>query len=78
MGFFFFALAEAGRQENNRKMYWLGIGLTLSSGIPLSIARMAAGGHFLTDTLFAALIMYTLPKLIAPFIWTHQTQKGLS
>lgn len=58
MGFYFFALALVGYRLENRLIWNLGLALALVLGISLSLARIAQGGHFLSDTLFAALLMW--------------------
>lgn len=57
-GFFFFALALIGKRLRSPSLYWGGIVLALLLGIALSWTRIAQGGHFLSDTLFSALIMW--------------------
>lgn len=57
-GFFFFAVGLAGRRLGNRYLYIGGMALALILGILLSWMRIALGGHFLTDILFSALIMW--------------------
>lgn len=57
-GFCFFALAVAGRRMQNRKLYIFGMVLALGLGIVLSVTRIAQGGHFFTDTLMSAIIMW--------------------
>lgn len=58
MGFYFFALALVGRRLKNNKLETFGLILAFSLGILLSAARIMQGGHFLSDTLFSALIMW--------------------
>lgn len=58
MGFFFFAVAIIGKRQNNISLYWLGMIVAITLGTALSISRMAQGGHFLSDTLMSALIMW--------------------
>jgi lipid A 4'-phosphatase len=58
MGFFFFALALVGKRIQNNALFWTGIILAFSLGIALSLARMMMGGHFLSDTIMSALIMW--------------------
>ena len=58
MGFYFLALALVGRRLNNKPIYWLGVGLTLVLGGLLSWARIEQGGHFLSDVMISALIMW--------------------
>lgn len=58
MGFYFFTLALAAKKLNFRKTFWTALILSLVLGIGLSIARIAQGGHFFSDTLISALIMW--------------------
>lgn len=58
MGFYFFALALAGRRLKNISLEKAGFILAFTLGILLSISRVMQGGHFITDTLFSALIMW--------------------
>lgn len=58
MGFYFFALALVARRLQYRKTFWTALLLALALGISLSLARIAQGGHFLSDTLASALVMW--------------------
>lgn len=58
VGFVFFSLACLGTVYRSRSLYWAGMGLAFTLGILLSLARIAQGGHFLSDTLASALIMW--------------------
>jgi lipid A 4'-phosphatase len=58
MGFFFFAVAIAGKRLKNRPLHILGYVLAFGLGVSLSISRIAMGGHFFTDVLFAALLVW--------------------
>jgi membrane-associated PAP2 superfamily phosphatase len=58
MGFYFFALAIVGRRIHSKSLYLSGMALAWFLGISLSIVRMAQGGHFLSDTLMSALLMW--------------------
>lgn len=68
MGFYFFALALVARHLHYHKTFWAALALTFGLGIGLSLARIAQGGHFFSDTLVSALIMwltaYTCDRLI--------------
>lgn len=64
MGFYFFVLALIGRRTHIRWLFWFGMILAMILGLALSLARIAQGGHFLSDTLMSALIMW----LVAYFI----------
>lgn len=58
VGFFFFALAFLGRSMGSRLLFWTGVILAVVLGVSLSVTRIAQGGHFLSDTLMSALIMW--------------------
>jgi lipid A 4'-phosphatase len=58
MGFYFFALALVGRRLKNSKLETAGFILAFALGAILSLSRMMQGGHFFTDTLFSALVMW--------------------
>lgn len=57
-GFVFFFIVMIGRRRKNPALISLGWALALGLGIALGITRMAQGGHFLTDVLMSALIMW--------------------
>lgn len=57
-GFFFFALALVGKRLKNKKITYLGWALAVTLGILLSVVRILQGGHFFSDTLITALIMW--------------------
>lgn len=57
-GYDFFALALLGCIYHSRFVYWLGMGVAWGLGGLMSLARIAQGGHFLSDTLASALIMW--------------------
>lgn len=58
MGFCFFALAIQARRERNKKLFFTGLFLALGLGICLSLSRIAQGGHFFSDTVVAACLMW--------------------
>lgn len=58
MGFYYLSLCLAARQYGSRRLFWLGLGLTLFFGGGLMFARVAQGGHFVSDVVMAALIMW--------------------
>ncbi len=79
LGFYFFSLALLGKIYQMRRMYWFGIGLAWGLGILLSIARIAQGGHFLSDTIASALIMWVTAWGFAYFLLLkHSTQEYAS
>ncbi len=58
MGFCFFAVAILGRRLQNRKMFIGGVLIAFGLGVCLALARIAQGGHFFSDTLAAACLMW--------------------
>lgn len=58
MGFYFFVLALIGKRKNIRWLFWCGMILAILLGVVLSWTRIAQGGHFLSDTMISALIMW--------------------
>lgn len=60
MGFYFFSLILLGRRLSCQWVYLLGIFLTLFLGSALSITRIAQGGHFFSDTLATALLLWSV------------------
>lgn len=58
MGFYFFSLVFAARRFKQKRLETIAWVLAFSLGGMLSLARIAQGGHFFSDTLMAALIMW--------------------
>lgn len=58
MGFYFFSVALLGKRLGSQKLYVAGMVLAIALGGLLSWTRMAQGGHFFSDTLISALIMW--------------------
>lgn len=58
MGFLFFAVALAGRRLGKRWLFWTGMMITLVLGVLLGYTRMAQGGHFFSDVILSAAIMW--------------------
>jgi lipid A 4'-phosphatase len=58
MGFFFISFAIVGRRYKSSLLFYLGIAMTLFWGGSLMMVRIMQGGHFFSDTLAAALIMW--------------------
>ena len=58
MGFYFFALILLGKKEGNRFLFISGVILTLLLGGLLSLTRIMQGGHFFSDVLASALVMW--------------------
>ena len=68
VGFYFFSLMLLGIYLRSNKVFWIGLGLSLFLGMGLSFARIAEGGHFLSDTLASALIMWLTAWILAYFL----------
>ena len=73
MGFYFFSLALLGRWRNSLLWHRLGLTLAFSLGIALSLARIAVGGHFISDTLVSALIMW-LTSWVGAYFFLFKTR----
>lgn len=58
MGFYFFALALVGKRLKSPLLYWGSFIFALGLGTLLGIGRMMQGGHFLSDVLWAGVIMW--------------------
>jgi len=58
MGFYFLSLYFVGKRYDNKLIYFLGILLTVSLGTALGITRLAQGGHFFSDIIATAAIMW--------------------
>lgn len=58
MGFYFFSLAFIGRRLRIQWLYVAGISVALILGTALGVMRIAQGGHFLSDVLVSALVMW--------------------
>jgi lipid A 4'-phosphatase len=58
MGFCFFALARVCRRQGYMRLGFLCLIFAIVLGIALGIARMAQGGHFLSDVVVTAFILW--------------------
>ena len=58
MGFYYLSLCLTGRRYRSRLLFLMGLFLTAFFGGGLMFARVAQGGHFLSDVLMAGLIMW--------------------
>lgn len=73
MGFYFFTFVFLGRHFRRPLLSLCGWGLAIGLGGALSMARMAQGGHFLSDVLISALIMWLTALITYNFLFkgTH-------
>jgi lipid A 4'-phosphatase len=69
MGFYFFTFVFLGIVYRSKVMFWIGWILSIGLGGILSLARIAQGGHFLSDTLATALIMWITSWVLASFLF---------
>jgi membrane-associated PAP2 superfamily phosphatase len=58
MGFYFFALALIGKRLNKKWMIYAGYSLAIGLGTLLGSVRIMQGGHFFSDVLFSACLMW--------------------
>ena len=75
-GYYFFTLVFLGMIYHSRRLYWLGLGLAWGLGGLLSLARIAQGGHFLSDTLASALIMWLTAWGLAYFLFAKEGKRN--
>lgn len=73
VGFYFFALAFVGRRLNSNLLFWTGLFLALTLGILLSLTRIVQGGHFFSDTLVTALIMWLTAYFCDKLVYSKST-----
>jgi len=57
-GFYFLTLILIGKRLRNKKLIYAGYIVSFTLGCILAWTRIAQGGHFFSDTLMAALIMW--------------------
>lgn len=74
-GFYFFSCARVARQIGARRLARLANGVALLLGGLLGLARIAQGGHFLTDVLAAALTMWCTAWLCERWLWPSSKGK---
>lgn len=74
MGFYFFALALIGRCERSRKLYMTGMIMAWGLGLLLGLARIAQGGHYFSDVLVSALIMWYTPLVLTTLLYREPKQ----
>jgi membrane-associated PAP2 superfamily phosphatase len=75
MGFYFFSVAILGAVLQNAMLYWGGMSVAWGLGGLLSLARIAQGGHFLSDVLASALIMWLVAWSLA-YLFFIYLRKG--
>jgi len=73
MGFVFFSLMLIGMHYRKKSLTVLGLGLALLLGGLLGYARLAQGGHFFSDVVISALIMWWTSLLLYQFFLKHKS-----
>lgn len=64
MGFYFFSVALLGKRYRSKILYWLGMTLALSLGTIFGYMRIAQGGHFFSDVLVGALLIWLVSLVL--------------
>lgn len=68
-GFYFFCLFFLAKRYQRKDLAIYALLFTLFVGISLSYARISQGGHFFSDTLISALIMWEIAFVIDRFVY---------
>ena len=68
MGFFFFTFYFIGKQFQNRRMQIFGLAFSFILGILLTYARIAQGGHFLSDAIGSMVVMFLTAYFLSPLL----------
>lgn len=76
MGFYFFTLYFLGRRLRYPWLSWFGIAIAFLLGGALSFARMAQGGHFLSDILGTILIMWLTAFLVDRLVYSNLDERS--
>ncbi|MFZ0566120.1 MAG: phosphatase PAP2 family protein [Chlamydiales bacterium] len=87
MGFYFLSLCLAGRRYRNPLLFKAGLFFTLALGGGLMLTRVAQGGHFVSDVLASALLMWLVALIIDALVFRwgeweraalYSKQRGIS
>ena len=73
MGFFYLSIIVVASHYRNRLLFVMGLFLTLFWGIGLMIARVAQGGHFVSDVIFSPVIMWLTVLILAKLTLKEET-----
>jgi len=73
MGFFFFGVAILGMAYRKKVLFAIGMALAWGMGIFLGLARMAQEGHFLSDVIASALILWLTALGLAYLLFKDKT-----
>ena len=72
VGFLFFTLVVLGQRFKNRRLTYTGLFLALTLGGILSYTRMAQGGHYFSDCLFSALILWWTALMMDSLVYADE------
>lgn len=78
MGFYYLSLCFAAKRYRNRFLLYSGIFLTVFWGVGLMAARVAQGGHFLSDVIASALLMWLVALSVDHWVWKARKVSELS
>ncbi len=74
MGFYLFSVMWLGVYYKRRWIFWTGLGLALGLGFLLSWLRIAQGGHFFTDALVSAIVMWLTALILYLFLLERKSE----
>ncbi len=82
MGFYFFALAWLGRRHGRPTLIWGGTLAALLLGTALAATRVTQGGHFVSDALASAILMWYTVELVGACVYRgfgigHMREQGV-
>jgi membrane-associated phospholipid phosphatase len=77
LGFYFFCLSFVGIRLKNANIAWFGFALSLILGISLGYIRMQQGGHFFSDVLVGAAVMWWTVLFLDWLIFKKYAQKWI-
>jgi len=69
MGFYFLSFCFVSKRYHSHLLFYIGLFFTLFLGCGLMVGRVVQGGHFVSDVLAAALIMWYVTKFLDFITW---------
>ena len=78
VGFYFFALMLIAQRRHLKSLEFIALGLALFLGFSLSYARIAMGGHFFSDALVSALIMWWTALSLNWLLYRRSFNEGIN
>jgi lipid A 4'-phosphatase len=77
MGFYFLSLCLVGKRYQSKALFRTGLFLTLFLGGGLMVARIAQGGHFISDVCASPIIMWYVARASVWLTWVGSGQQAL-